>query len=132
DIKGPLGLNLLHEPSEARVNFIFVHGLGGGSKKTWSNSPDPKSYWPKEWLPKETGFQHVRIFSYGYNSDWTKREESRLTSHDYGQALLADISNYPSIRNGGDVSDRPITQPSPCTFHLILYENTGTDHIRGS
>lgn len=27
DAKGPLGLNLLHEPSEPRIDFIFVRAL---------------------------------------------------------------------------------------------------------
>lgn len=31
DLKGPLGLTLLYSPPEPLVDFIFVHGLGGGS-----------------------------------------------------------------------------------------------------
>lgn len=61
-------------------------------------------FWPKEWLPNEPGFKDVRIFSYGYNSDWTLRKESRLTVHDFGQALLADLHNSPFLRRNGDVS----------------------------
>ncbi|KAK4186217.1 hypothetical protein QBC35DRAFT_501687 [Podospora australis] len=102
DAKGPLGLNLLHEPSEPRIDFIFVHGLGGGSRKTWSKSAEPGMFWPKEWLPNEVGFKHVRIHSYGYNSDWATRKESHLTIHDFGQALIADIYNSPHLRRNGD------------------------------
>ncbi len=61
-------------------------------------------FWPKEWLPTETGFGHVRLHSYGYNSDWTTRKESRLTVHDFGQALIADIYNSPEFRKHDDVS----------------------------
>ncbi|KAK4146411.1 uncharacterized protein C8A04DRAFT_25632 [Dichotomopilus funicola] len=100
--RGPLGLNLLHEPSEPRVDFVFVHGLGGGSRRTWSASSDPASYWPKEWLPSEPGFRHVRIHSFGYDSDWTKSQQSSLTMHDFGQALLADLYNSPHMRKNGN------------------------------
>ncbi|KAL2024346.1 hypothetical protein VTK56DRAFT_8828 [Thermocarpiscus australiensis] len=102
DIKGPLGLTLLHEPSEPRIDFIFVHGLFGGSRRTWSYSSEPGMFWPKEWLPNEVGFRHVRLHSYGYNSDWTTRKESYLTIHDFGQALIADVYNSPSLRKNGD------------------------------
>ncbi|KAK0737274.1 hypothetical protein B0T21DRAFT_364791 [Apiosordaria backusii] len=101
-IKGPLGLILLHEPSEPRIDFIFVHGLGGGSRKTWSFSPEEAMFWPKEWLPTEVGFEHVRIHSFGYNSDWTTRKESLLTVHDFGQALIADIYNSPHLHKNGE------------------------------
>ncbi|KAK1772835.1 hypothetical protein QBC33DRAFT_522616 [Phialemonium atrogriseum] len=102
DVRGPLGLNLLHEPSEPCIDFIFIHGLGGGSRKTWSHAPGRGFFWPKEWLPSETGFKHARIHSYGYNSDWAGSKRSNLTVHDFGQAFLADMLNAPSLRKNGD------------------------------
>ncbi|CAI4213378.1 unnamed protein product [Parascedosporium putredinis] len=102
DVHGPLGLNLLYEPSEPRVDFVFIHGLGGGSQKTWSYSSEPGMFWPKDWLPNEVGFRHVRLHSYGYNSDWTTKKASPLTIHDFGQALLADLYNSPYLRKNGD------------------------------
>lgn len=63
-------------------------------------------FWPKEWLPNENGFRHVRTHSYGYNSDWS-RKESFLTIHDFGQALIADIYNSPEFRKNGDVCAPP-------------------------
>ncbi|KAK0706330.1 hypothetical protein B0T26DRAFT_755844 [Lasiosphaeria miniovina] len=102
NLRGALGLNLLHEPSEPRVDFVFVHGLNGGSRRTWSATSDPSTFWPKEWLPSEAGFRHVRISSFGYDSDWTKSQPSTLTIHDYGQALLADLYNSLSLRKNGN------------------------------
>ncbi|SPQ27547.1 ba20391f-efb7-42e8-bde8-8fceab49913d [Thermothielavioides terrestris] len=102
DALGAYGLNLLSEPSEPHLDFVFVHGLGGGSKKTWSHSSRPGTFWPKEWLPSEPGFKHVRIHSYGYNSDWAKTQQSRLSIHDFAQALLADMYNSPHLRKNGD------------------------------
>jgi hypothetical protein len=60
-------------------------------------------FWPKEWLPNEAGFRHVRLHSYGYGSDGS-RKASSLTIHDFGQALIADIYNSPEFRRNGDVS----------------------------
>ena len=97
DLRGPLGLTLLHEPPEPLIDFIFVHGLRGGSRKTWSQTESPTHYWPKEWLPLEPGFKNVRIHSFGYNSDWGERKGSSLTIHDFGQALLGDMQNAPSL-----------------------------------
>ncbi|KAK4656243.1 hypothetical protein QC762_309600 [Podospora pseudocomata] len=100
--KGALGLTLLHDPSEPRVDFVFVHGLNGGSKRSWSASSDPTTFWPKEWLPSEAGFKHVRIHSFGYDSDWSKSQQSSLTIHDFGQALLADLYNAPHLKKNGN------------------------------
>jgi hypothetical protein len=61
-------------------------------------------FWPKDWLPTEDGFEHVRLHSFGYNSDWATRKKSRLSVHDFGQALLADIYNSPSLQKPGNVS----------------------------
>jgi hypothetical protein len=96
--KGPLGLNLLHTVNEPVVDFIFVHGLGGGSRKTWSKSSDPYHYWPKEWLSQDPEFSHVRIHSFGYKADWNERNENSLDMHDFSLSLLGEIQSNSSIR----------------------------------
>ncbi|KAK7416890.1 hypothetical protein QQX98_004948 [Neonectria punicea] len=100
DYWGPLGLNTLHEPSEPLIDFIFVHGLGGGSRKTWSNTHNIADYWPQEWLPTEPRMKNVRIHSFGYDANWKNRGASTLTIHDFGQALLMDIHNSPKLGQG--------------------------------
>jgi len=60
DARGPLGLNLLYSPSEPLIDFIFVHGLGGGSRKTWGKTSSVTRFWPQEWLPKDPAFKNVR------------------------------------------------------------------------
>ena len=97
EIRGPLGLNVLYAPSEPLIDFIFVHGLRGGSRKTWSKTEDINHYWPQQWLPLEPRFKNVRIHSFGYNSDWGERKSSSLTVHDFGQALLGEILNSPDL-----------------------------------
>ncbi|KAL1841776.1 hypothetical protein VTJ49DRAFT_6614 [Mycothermus thermophilus] len=96
DTFGPTGLTLLHSPaSEPLIDFIFVHGLGGGSRKTWSKTSSLHHFWPQQWLPLEPGFDSVRIHSYGYNCDWTKRKPDICNVHDFGKGLLAALDASP-------------------------------------
>lgn len=97
DSKGPLGLNLLHSPSEPLVDLIFVHGLGGGSRKTWSKTSSVTLFWPQEWLPKDPAFKNVRVHSFGYNSDWIKGRENCLNIHHFGKSLLGEMNTSPYL-----------------------------------
>ena len=98
DFKGPLGLNLLHTVPEPLIDFIFIHGLGGGSRKTWSKTPDPYHYWPKEWISRDPEFSCVRVHSFGYKADWAERKPNFLNIHDFSLALLGEIQCNPDIR----------------------------------
>ena len=103
DIKGPFGLNTIFCPTEnAIVDLVFVHGLGGGSRSTWTKSANPELYWPQTWLPKDDSFRSTRIHSFGYDSNWDK--ESTLNIHDFAKALLGSIHDCPSIPVGSTVS----------------------------
>ncbi|KAK4161154.1 hypothetical protein QBC43DRAFT_303202 [Cladorrhinum sp. PSN259] len=101
DAKGALGLTTLHEPEASTApvaDIVFIHGLGGGSRKTWSFSPDPSHYWPLAWLPVDRDFADVRIHTFGYKADWGERKQSVLDIHDFGQTLLGALRNHPGIR----------------------------------
>ena len=100
DPRGSLGLNLLHSPSEPVIDFIFVHGLGGGSRKTWSKSSSTTHYWPQEWLPKDPAFKNVRVHSFGYDSDWVKGKANCLNIHHFGKSLLGEMSTSPYLSQG--------------------------------
>ncbi|KAK1720292.1 uncharacterized protein BDZ83DRAFT_630998 [Colletotrichum acutatum] len=103
-LKGPLGLNILFEPSETRVDFIFVHGLQGGSRKTWSLRPeDASTCWPEQWLPYEPGFKHVRVHSFGYDSDWSQIQHSAIRIRDFAESLLANIAHSQLLKKTRDV-----------------------------
>lgn len=98
----PLGLTTLYDPAprKAIVDIIFIHGLGGSSRKTWSNSSRPRSFWPQDWLPVERGFEDVRVHSFGYRADWGKKwqQQSILNIHDFAESLIGGLRNHPSIR----------------------------------
>ncbi|KAB5572683.1 NACHT and WD domain protein [Coniochaeta sp. 2T2.1] len=91
DSKGPLGLRLLHASPEPLIDLIFVHGLRGGSVKTWRKGNDPALFWPREWLPLEPEFYNVNVHSFGYESDWGSSKPSILNVHDFGRALHEEI-----------------------------------------
>ena len=82
---------------------LQVHGIGGGSRKTWSHADDPALYWPKEWLPLEPGFEHVRVHSFGYKSLRDGKGIPLNNIHDFGQKLVAALDKSPELRRDGDV-----------------------------
>ena len=102
-----MGLTTLYEPPESTqlvVDLVFIHGLGGGSRKTWSFSPDSTHYWPKAWLPEDGDFSgSVRIHTFGYKADWdwTAPRKSPLNIQDFGHSLLGELRNNTGIRRAG-------------------------------
>ncbi|KAJ2902781.1 NACHT and WD domain-containing protein [Zalerion maritima] len=147
--KGPLGLTTLFSPVCPVVDIVFIHGLGGGSRKTWSKSTNPAHFWPMSWLPEDQDFQHARIHTFGYKADWGERRQSFLSILDFAQALLGELRNNPEIRRehtriilvghsmGGCVAKKTYIlarQESAChdlarRFHSMFF--LGTPH-RGS
>ncbi|TLD31118.1 hypothetical protein PspLS_02866 [Pyricularia sp. CBS 133598] len=97
DPKGPLGLTVLFTPEEPQVDLIFVHGLGGGSRKTWSKTSRRDHFWPQEWLPKDPSFRHVRIQTFGYDSDYLRGRDDCLNIHHFGKAFLGALSTSPCL-----------------------------------
>ena len=101
----PLGLSLHHNSLEPDADFIFVHGLGGSSLKTWSLKRDIRNFWPL-WLPSEPELSNVRIFSFGYNANF--RGPNTLSNiTDFAKDLLFRMLTFtgppdadPSIRVG--------------------------------
>ena len=102
--KGPLGLTTLHSPGPGHApvaDIIFVHGLNGGSRSTWSRDNSPQHFWPGEWLPKEEAFKNVRVHTFGYPADITR--ESILNIRDFARSLLAAVKDSPCMNQGVQV-----------------------------
>lgn len=102
-IRGPLGLHLIHESPEPLVDLIFVHGLRGGSIKTWRKGKDRRWFWPQFWLPKEPGFENVNVITFGYDSDRASLNANMLDVQDFGVVLLEQVRNAPYLRGNGEV-----------------------------
>ncbi|TQV98530.1 NACHT and WD domain-containing protein [Cordyceps javanica] len=100
---GPKGLSLLHRPPEPLIDIIFVHGLRGGSVKTWQKGGDPQRFWPQLWLSVEPGFEHASIHSFGYDADI--KTGSAFNLHDFGRELLEEMRISPHLT---DNEERPI------------------------
>ena len=102
DVRGSYGLQLLYAPAMTIVDFVFVHGLGGGSRSTWSQTDEIESFWPQEWLHREGTLENARCHSFGYNADWTDKKNSAFDVHDFGKALLQALADSPDLRNRQD------------------------------
>ena len=86
----PIGLRVLYAPSKPHsVDIIFVHGLGGSSRKTWTLANVSDTFWPQDWLPDEPEIKTARILTFGYNADYRSRGPNNLSSiSDFARALL--------------------------------------------
>ncbi|KAI1842336.1 hypothetical protein JX266_011504 [Neoarthrinium moseri] len=101
--KGPLGLTTVYEPDDANAvaDLVFVHGLNGGSKSTWSKGGDASLFWPGEFLPRD-GFRDVRIHTFGYSSGVSR--DSVLNIYDFARSLLAAVQDAPTMTRSPQVS----------------------------
>ena len=116
DTWGSFGLRLLYEPPDPLIDFIFVHGLRGGSTKTWCKKDDLRLFWPQAWLPREPDLQNVRVHSFGYNADWAETKQSIHDVHDFGRSLIGEMVTSPILRRSAQVSSRPQTRKAPLRY----------------
>lgn len=85
------------------INIIFVHGLGGSSKGTWTYT-ETQSFWP-EWLPDKNGLENVRIATFGYDANWgnVMAPSNALGVADFAMQLLDSLdlhySEYGDVRS---------------------------------
>ncbi|EHK17939.1 uncharacterized protein TRIVIDRAFT_67162 [Trichoderma virens Gv29-8] len=115
--RGEWGLTLLSCPPNPLVDLIFVHGLAGGSVKTWCYSKDAASFWPQKWLPKERGFKDVRIYSYGYDAEWEfLRGSPNSNITDFGNQLLESLGGLVVKQPGSSLA--PILNKILCVLPL--------------
>ena len=88
--ENPLGLNVVYEPEAyPTVDIIFVHGLNGTSRSTWSKDKNTDFCWPEKWLPEEPEIGTARVLSFGYNAAASPSSSaSTLNVTDFGKNLL--------------------------------------------
>jgi len=99
------GLRVLHEPrttvtgetqtspslNTKTVELIFVHGLGGSAKETWTH-PDSNGFWP-DWLHDDNRFSNVRISTFCYNANFKNvlAPQNALGIADFAKQLLDSL-----------------------------------------
>lgn len=89
----PLGLKVVHRPSgQRRVDIVFIHGLGGSSRMTWSKNRDPSLFWPLKFLSHEPDISEARILTFGYNANFKSGSgKAKLSILDFAKDLLYDL-----------------------------------------
>ena len=89
---GPLGLTVVFTPENVRkVDLVFVHGLGGYSRKTWSKYEDPELFWPSKFLPLEPDVCRAKILTFGYNANFRGAGNIGTSVLDFAKDLLFDL-----------------------------------------
>jgi pimeloyl-ACP methyl ester carboxylesterase len=73
------------------VDLVFVHGLGGTSRWTWSKDKKPEFFWPLTFLPLEPDICLARIMTFGYNADFQKAGSVTTSIWDFAKGLLFDL-----------------------------------------
>ncbi|KAH7310789.1 hypothetical protein B0I35DRAFT_439689 [Stachybotrys elegans] len=86
------GLHLIHGEPESSADVIFVHGLGGSPRGTWTYDRKPDAFWPA-WMRHEEGLSNFRVFSYGYNAKF-KEQDNPLSIVDFSKGLLVRMKTY--------------------------------------
>lgn len=92
------GLTEIYAPkpsSSAQVDVVFVHGLNGDPKLTWT-SKSTNVFWPKDLLPRFIEDLNIRVLVYGYDADIVSfvskgRGATKDRIHNHAERLVADL-----------------------------------------
>lgn len=89
------GLTEVFAPStEASVDVVFVHGIFGHPKDTWT-CDDTDVFWPAELLPSILDDEGTRIMTYGYEAGASAfvDSEPKHRIHDVIGSLGRDLAS---------------------------------------
>ncbi|KAI9687092.1 MAG: hypothetical protein M1822_002502 [Bathelium mastoideum] len=77
-----LGISILHEPADAVVDIVFVHGLTGNAFDTWFEKTS-KKHWPTDFVKQD--LPAARLLAFGYRTDvanfWGPASQASLSAH---------------------------------------------------
>lgn len=86
------GLRVIHNPKDAMVDIIFIHGLNGHPFNAWKHQNG--SFWPMHFLIKEEDMPSVRIMTFGYDANitqWTLGAVGQNNITDHAKSLNESI-----------------------------------------
>jgi pimeloyl-ACP methyl ester carboxylesterase len=91
--RDPIGLKVVYRPpGDRKVDVVFVHGLGGSSRMTWSHDRNLDLFWPLTFLPLEPAINEARILTFGYNSNFGPGSgRNKMSILDFAKDLLYDL-----------------------------------------
>ncbi|EXJ85692.1 hypothetical protein A1O1_06060 [Capronia coronata CBS 617.96] len=86
------GLTEVYAASDPLVDIVFVHGLNGHPRDTWSTAK-PDVLWPADLLPAALEEQRPRILTYGYNATVAAFTDgaSKDKIHDHAEHLASRL-----------------------------------------
>lgn len=134
-IQDPLGLKVIYSPpGDRRADIIFVHGLGGGSHKTWSKNHHPDFFWPLKFLPFEPNINETRISTFGYDANFRPGSgKNKMSILDFAKDLLYDLT-YAKDESKPGLADLNIGEVSVAA-HTRVYRRINreieTHHLCG-
>lgn len=132
------GLTQVYAPTGGgKVDIVFVHGLNGHPKKTWT-AEKSQTFWPLQLLPPILAEQRARILVYGYDATVTSFTDgvSKDKIHNHAENLVAALSANRRIRNA---KERPIIFVAHSLGGLVVkraliyssgIRGTHTEHLR--
>ncbi|KAK5717437.1 hypothetical protein LTR17_016124 [Elasticomyces elasticus] len=90
---GPLGLDVVYSPETGgyKADIVFIHGLGGTSRLTWSKHKNPDLFWPLHFLPLEPDVGQARILTFGYDANFRRRGSVSVSISDFAKDLLFEL-----------------------------------------
>ncbi|KAK6703137.1 hypothetical protein SNK04_013023 [Fusarium graminearum] len=95
--KGPTGLKVVFpegDDSKCSLDVIFVHGLNGGSRSSWTSGD---TFWPRDLLPQL--LPKARIMTFGFNAN-VMADCGHGRIRDFASSLWADIqANRVSLKD---------------------------------
>ncbi|KAJ4573123.1 hypothetical protein HRR82_006778 [Exophiala dermatitidis] len=100
------GLTELYAAEEPLVDIVFVHGLNGHPRDTWSTSK-PEVFWPADLLPAALRDQRPRILTYGYDATVAAFTDgvSKDKIHDHAEHLASRLVANRALKKA---QERPI------------------------
>ena len=88
------GLSQVYAPiGGGKVDIVFVHGLNGNPRKTWT-AEKSKIFWPSQLLPPILEEYKARILVYGYDATVASFTDgvSKDKIHNHAENLVAALA----------------------------------------
>ncbi|RSL50958.1 hypothetical protein CEP53_008623 [Fusarium sp. AF-6] len=99
----PDGIDVWHDPDNAKVDICFIHGLTGDRDDTWTAQHQPEP-WPKSLLVAK--LRDARILTYGYDAYVLRTSVASSNKLiDHATNLVSDLANDRLVANA---NSRPL------------------------
>ena len=126
------GFDEFHNPSDAWVDVIFVHGLTGDRELTWTH-PDARQPWPQTLLPAV--IPKARILTYGYDA-YVFGHQGPATTNRIGDHARDFLNKLVGYRQQSKSLNRPLIFVAHslggllCKDALLMSRNSADGHLR--